>query len=874
MITKLGTRKQANGVVFKGLSSSAYSKPTELIYSTVGIRQQQNGTVFSGVASLSYLKREQGTILGAVHNGIPVLKHIHNGHEVEKHYHNGVLIYNAVPQPSPADIGFIFGNIPDQMFISGYAETIDLNQYHQDTENVWPAGAMPWDGLGWYPRDIGIEQYEVPNNFIPNKVVTITGTLPAGVTWDKLSGKLIYDGTPLTGESEHNTISFSYANLNSNTFDLAVYKPQLEWPNVNDKSLVESVHDMYDVLGVDIDPVVVIKEGTYYYNQYYPNNSDIGVSLTAADSENFNLFLEYDEIIFLGEPGKEVIISGSMDVGFDDPENLINENYDNGKYVTLAIDEATRVTIKNIGMRYCRLASGGSTTINYFNVQNYRCCINMLDNFTFRYTQKDETQDLNYNISNIEGFWVGSSSSKHFMYGHGISKYNADEENLSEVKLYVNNYKVWEPVTPSKGAGEAFKSLAKNVYAKNIWLSHFRNPFEPALTPLTTMSYEKLFTLHLHQKAVLYNVKIFGNTRAWVLFSMPNRNMNALNSSVPYYFDYPSYYQYAPDPPDLRNDAIFPDWKGFESDGVTPWEADKSVRFHGDNANHDYTKNGLGSASHGALVPAPGFLAGATIDSTNFTKITVKTGGTRPIIAYNDGSFWVGAHAMEEDMPLTSTFDIDVEDEFGTSNTVTITLNKSIGGSEATVSGSITYSTGVVPTLADGQEYDVANMNFDATKPNPDWTPIDAPYWDTIGDISNPYNTHEAIIHKYLSFIEIKAILHSQVLNRTGRSGVSISYDAPETALYTFGPAIRLSGPPNYIAANNVFICNMDVSGMDTSGNNVAIRQVEDHADRRIVSYPHALYAPEDWVAFTTHGNVTEEKVGWNVQALPVWFKF
>jgi len=126
----------------------------------------------------------------------------------------GVFVYKK-EESSALAYRFEFAEVPEQVFVEGYTETEDMNQYCLDTGNLYPTGKLPWiDG----------------SVFTPSILVDVDGTLPTGVTWNKATGTFFYNGSTIVA-NEIVSVRFHepVSNKFSDYFEVKVLAPTIAW---------------------------------------------------------------------------------------------------------------------------------------------------------------------------------------------------------------------------------------------------------------------------------------------------------------------------------------------------------------------------------------------------------------------------------------------------------------------------------------------------------------------------------------------------------------------------------------------------------------------------------------------------------------------
>ena len=130
-------------------------------------------------------------------------------------------ISSPMVQPTPtatpsAGSSFEFSEIPEIIFIRGYAESEHLGIFHLDTLNRWSPGDLE-NRSGWKPR-------------VATSLDVVDGSL-TGVTYDSATGVLSYDGRGTGTETATVTLSAPSQGVVSQRFNVRVLAPTLAWGN-------------------------------------------------------------------------------------------------------------------------------------------------------------------------------------------------------------------------------------------------------------------------------------------------------------------------------------------------------------------------------------------------------------------------------------------------------------------------------------------------------------------------------------------------------------------------------------------------------------------------------------------------------------------
>ena len=122
------------------------------------------------------------------------------------------------PEPLPersAGSAFEFAEIPEIVFVRGYAETEHLGIFHLDTQNRWTPGDLE-NQSGWKPR-------------VVTQLNMVSGNSIAGVSYDPATGVLNYDGSGSGSETITVYLSAPAENVRSTEFNIRVLAPTIAW---------------------------------------------------------------------------------------------------------------------------------------------------------------------------------------------------------------------------------------------------------------------------------------------------------------------------------------------------------------------------------------------------------------------------------------------------------------------------------------------------------------------------------------------------------------------------------------------------------------------------------------------------------------------
>lgn len=110
-----------------------------------------------------------------------------------------------------------FAEVPEIVFVRGYADTEHLGIFHIDTANRWAPGDLT-NADGWAPN-------------VATELAVLSGSMPAGLSYSSATGVLTYDGSEPTGATRSVTVKLRTTDLaaESAEFRVRILRPTLVW---------------------------------------------------------------------------------------------------------------------------------------------------------------------------------------------------------------------------------------------------------------------------------------------------------------------------------------------------------------------------------------------------------------------------------------------------------------------------------------------------------------------------------------------------------------------------------------------------------------------------------------------------------------------
>jgi hypothetical protein len=212
---------------------------------------------------------------------------------------------------------FRFAEVPEIVFVRGYADRELLGIFHIDTGNRWAPGDLDNDA-GWQPR-------------IDTNLEVVDGSL-AGVSYDASTAVLRYDGGGSGNQTATVRLTAPGRSVSSARFRIRVLQPTVVWgvgaatrfPDIGLESSRVTWTDMQRSLRVDATdaaPNVLLVTGGRYESDFYIGRG------------KRNLYI-------LGEPGaRPTLVSGGLnlddvEIGYLKNFELVDAVIDGSKFPT------------------------------------------------------------------------------------------------------------------------------------------------------------------------------------------------------------------------------------------------------------------------------------------------------------------------------------------------------------------------------------------------------------------------------------------------------------------------------------------------------------------------------------------------------------
>lgn len=256
------------------------------------------------------------------------------------------------PTPTPsAGSAFEFSEIPEIVFVRGYAETQNLGIFHLDTLNRWSPGDLE-NRSNWKPR-------------ISTQMDIVDGSI-TGVAYDPATAVLRYDGTGSGTETATVTLSAPGAGVVSQRFNVRVLAPTLVWGNGASKR--------FSTTGVDAETTPwmemqkLLRRGAEYDE---PNVLMITAGTYAGD---FYIGSGKKNLYIIGEPGSRPVLRGGhlpisvVETAYLKNLELYETLVDGGQYY---VDRAVNIYVTEIYQHDSTKSRNGFSTPAYEGDSRY-----------------------------------------------------------------------------------------------------------------------------------------------------------------------------------------------------------------------------------------------------------------------------------------------------------------------------------------------------------------------------------------------------------------------------------------------------------------------------------------------------------------------
>ena len=339
------------------------------------------------------------------------------------------------PEPLPdraAGSAFEFSEIPEIVFVRGYAETEHMGIFHLDTQNRWAPGDLE-NLSGWRPR-------------VVTQLVNLSGSV-TGVSYDPATGVLSYDGSGSGSETVTVYLSAPSEGARSSEFNIRVLAPTVVWgedaasrfPGTGYDSATTPWQDMQRLLksASYADPnVILVTQGTYVDNFYI-----------AADK--LNLYI-------LGEPVARPIFHGD----------------------NISLTKFETAYLKNLELWDTIVDGGGyltDRTVNFYATKIY---------------QHDSTREQSgfgspaYEGNSRYGIVIPPGEWRHWIWNFHGSQMGGTGNTTHQFYLEgrPNTYAIFNNIriTGSRGCS-AIKSTRNNVLVRNSYISTVQDESQPEI---------------------------------------------------------------------------------------------------------------------------------------------------------------------------------------------------------------------------------------------------------------------------------------------------------------------------------------------------------------------------------------------------------
>ena len=389
----------------------------------------------------------------------------------------------SVPQPTPlpsAGGPFRFAEVPEIVFVRGYAESEHLGIFHLDTLNRWTPGDFD-NSSGWKPR-------------VATELKLISGSLD-GVIYDAATGILRYDGSGKGTATARVKLAAPSESVSSQEFNVRVLEPTIAWGAGAEQRFPGIGHDSASMLWIDMQRRMQ-KNASYAT----PN---VLIVTPGRYSDGFYLARDLLNLYIIGEPGSRPALVGDG-LNLDDLETAYLKN--------LELEGTTVHTSRTLPDRI----------VNTYVTRVYQHDSTRDDNgFKASPGSPEANGSWRYWFWNFHGSQMGwKSNLRHQFYIEG----------RLDSRLLVNNIRM----TGSKECS-AIKSTRTFISIRNSYLSAILDERDPGVG----MRSDKLVDLTSSSEIVMYNNDLVGafSKDRWgvangLVFLRARRNMWGADSPV------------------------------------------------------------------------------------------------------------------------------------------------------------------------------------------------------------------------------------------------------------------------------------------------------------------------------------------------------
>jgi hypothetical protein len=352
---------------------------------------------------------------------------------------------------------FRFAEIPEIVFVRGFADREQLGIFHIDTGNRWKPGDL--DNLaGWKPR-------------IGTSLATLEGQV-TGVRYDPATAVLTYDGSGNGSETAVVQLEATTLGVSSPLFRIRVLQPTVAWgdgaasrfPGIGLDAAQVTWKEMQSTLRTasDDDPNVLLITGGRY----------------AAD---FYIGRHKNHLYIIGDPESRPVLTGDS-INLYDVEIGYLKNFE---LVDTMVDGSAFPTDRPVNVYITRIYQHDSTrNLNGIGAPDYE------GDSRYGIVKAPNTQT--HWIWNFHGTRMGSPSNlRHQIYMHG----------RPDGYLHINNIRV-----DGARACSIVKSTKYYNVVRNSLLSAVPDPAQPAVGDRA----DKLIDIASAGETVIYNNELVG----------------------------------------------------------------------------------------------------------------------------------------------------------------------------------------------------------------------------------------------------------------------------------------------------------------------------------------------------------------------------